>query len=439
MSHSRPSDIPLTDEKVRSYVNRASASNDSLAHIVVKLPLKVGEIKETIVFSIPTHIIELATNYPAKYILHLMYCLTRCKGQLVWDTEESTPCDDNQLRQVWHTTDKPSWPMVRFVTEGPDDFLLLDPCGCDDRITASIFPTSERNYHSTIDKRDGGYCVISGKNFPGMAAGSVLDKAHIVPGNKKNIRLTEWATKGHDRTDPMYAVIRNIHDPRNILTMYNNIHTLCKNYNWGFTLLRVPNEYLNIEDMHWNSKTHEHSKPYPSGEMLYLFHPLHSLFDPEVHPTLKMLEVQRNGVVKPSADLTIWPTHALFDYWFGDVAMLYWADREALIRLAKSLYMQWYPQADEDSSSSFDESGEENREDEDDVYDDSDASTTKAPTPGPSTYHTGSQNKSANNDRDDWSGNILMWIWGAVAEQKEKAASIAKAADWVRSQGENVV
>ncbi|KAK7452645.1 hypothetical protein VKT23_012044 [Stygiomarasmius scandens] len=103
------------------YLERIISSNKDLPHIVVKLPIPLEteeKIEEkTIVFNVPTHIIEVATHYPVKYLLHLMHCVTMCKGKLVLD-EDSSPCDDAQLRQRWHAPDQLSWPKVRFIAEG---------------------------------------------------------------------------------------------------------------------------------------------------------------------------------------------------------------------------------------------------------------------------------------------------------------------------------
>ncbi|KAK7452644.1 hypothetical protein VKT23_012043 [Stygiomarasmius scandens] len=222
----------------------------------------------------------------------------------------------------------------------------------------------------------------------------------------------------------MYTVITDIHDPRNILTLYKTIHTLCQSLNWGFTLLRVPNDYLEIQDLKWNPATHEGDKPYPSGDLLYLFHPLHKDFDPQTHDTFAELRILPNGVVKPSADLTVWPTHALFDYWFGCVAMLYWIDTDTLGDLIEHYHDHWCPPEDQDSSGSF--------------KNESDASTVHEHTSRSSARGTkvrGGRNSDSLESQFDI-GNILMWFYGTAAEQKERAASVARAANWVHSQQE---
>jgi len=119
---------------------------------------------------------------------------------------------------------------------------------------------------------------------------------------------------------------------------------------------QVPNKYLSVEDLKWNHADCEQGKQRPAGELLYMYHAFDRVFYASKHFTLRSLGVLDNKLVRPATAVEQWPTHAIMDFWFVDVVLLYWMDEEELIELVFAEYKTWY--VDDDRSGEYGDEGE---------------------------------------------------------------------------------
>jgi len=196
----------------------------------------------------------------------------------------------------------------------------------------------------------------------------------------------------------------------------SNFHKTTSN----FCTIQVPNEHLSIEDLKWNQVDCAPGTQHPAGDFVYMFHAFDKVFFPSKHRTFTRLNISDNHLVRPAASLQYWPTHALIDFWFGNVALLYWMDEDALVELVFAEHETWYG----------DVTGALEDEDEDEKGEEEEGA-------GP---HRGYKEGDGDEGEADTAsggnidvGRVVAWFYKSATHHRNHAASIARAATWLET------
>ncbi|KAK7463517.1 hypothetical protein VKT23_006865 [Stygiomarasmius scandens] len=152
-----------------------------------------------------------------------------------------------------------------------------------------------------------------------------------------------------------------------------------------------------------------------------MYHAFDRVFYASEHSTLKSLSVPDNKLVRPATAIEQWPTHAIMDFWFGNVALLYWMDEEELVELVFAEYKMC------DTNGEYGNGGEDEGGDE--VA--SDTSTVLGSRNDRRSYRTRSKGGSQDNGIDI--GRVVAWFHKSAAHHREHSASIARASEWVKT------